>query len=235
MTDKSIQSILRRINNGPADSIIVKSIGENVWWGYVWGLTPRGYSINGIEEVGYEFFFIKAENGQFAAAVLRMSAGDLHWYVSKAYRGRRLLLEPLQKIILPFIFHHHQEEMQTATADVSRRWAAQSIKLAIKAGFKKIRDSTNGEVYQISRHDVQAYKPIPKASGDLVELNGMKNRARLIARSLRMLTDVLEVKYSEHINKEKVDGILDAVSAIRNDLPDAIEDARWSCGATENL
>lgn len=184
--------------------------------------------LNGIEENGYEFFFVKAKDGHFSAAVLRMAPDQLHWYVSESHRGKHLLVEPLKKIILPFIFHYHKTKTQSATIERLRTWAMQSTKLAIKTGFMRISTSEDKEIYQISCQDVPKYRPMRGKSGDPAELDEMKSQAKIGGRFMHMALDVLKVRYSGHVDSEKIGEISSTISDAQMYLLAAIEDAKFS-------
>src|ERR1043165_6795516 len=120
MTDEQISLLLERLNDGQAHDIIIRPIGDNVWWGFAWGETPSGFMANGVQEEGFEFFFIRADDTKFAGAVLRMGSGEMHWYVSEEHRRKGLLVAPLKRIILPFVFDRYASPTQRGTINPHR-------------------------------------------------------------------------------------------------------------------
>jgi RimJ/RimL family protein N-acetyltransferase len=226
MTDKSINRIIRRLNTSVASEVIRRQIGENVWWGYAWGTKDQGYNKHHVQEEGYEMFFIKADDGKFAAAVHRMLAGELHWYVTPKYRGKGLLIKPLKEVILPFIFATYHWDSQRGTLDPHRKYAVPSAKVAERVGFKHVSDTDEGK-----RETVKKYNPFgfpPATEQDLVEL---RNRVPKLARQARMLFDQVRVRFSNRINKEKLEYVEHEIDSFTIDLIDIIEDARYSVKA----
>jgi hypothetical protein len=228
MTDESINRILRRLNTSKAPEIIRRQIGENVWWGFAWGTQPRGYMRAGIQEQGEEFFFIKAPDGKFAAAVLRMGACEFHWYTVPAYRRRGLLIEPLKQVILPFIFAFNEHEFQRGTLDPRRPHASASTKVAQRVGFKHTEDKNGEHIYEVRRENVGSYTAFPFPAARPEDLQALKQRVNEATRYLRMLFDETRIGFANRIAAERIGDVEHQITNAQLDLLDIIDIAYWS-------
>jgi hypothetical protein len=230
MTDKTIQKILNRINRG-AREIITTQIGMNVWWGFAWGGGIRGYWLNGVETEGNEMFFIKAPDGKFGAAILRMGPHEMHWYVTPRYRRMGLLIEPVKKTVLPFIFSHHGVQQQSGSVELGRQFAEASVKVAERTGMHEVERTDEKVVYRIEHGQAEAFRRFSFPTGTAEELEQLRNEALVKYRALRMVFDQVRVRYVAHMKPEKVDCIINKLEDKKLDLIDIIEDAKWSIKA----
>jgi hypothetical protein len=230
MHDDTIQRILNRMNRG-AREVITTQVASDVWWGFAWGASPKGYSLGGVQTEGDEMFFIKAPDGRFGAAVLRMGSHEMHWYVAPRYRRKRLLVEPLKKTILPFIFAQHDTDGQGGSVDLARPFAEASTKVALRAGMHEVERKGKQVFYRIDRREAGKFERFAFPTGTLEELEQLKNQALIRYRALRMMFDQVRVRYLAHMRPQKVDYIISQLESKRTDLIDMVEDAHWSLKA----
>lgn len=239
MTDEAILSILDRLNSGEHEDIIISPIGRDVWWGFVWGKAENGYMPEGcIQEKGFEFFFVRAGDSKFAAAVFRMGPDELHWYVAAPYRRRGILVKPLRKTILPFVFKVHGEDQQEANVDTGPN-ATYSTKLARKAGFRRIASREGKRKFVIKRKNLAEFLPLleqPRLNES--ELGEMDRRVNKLRRSARMILDLLRVKHSDPLVPGGLDSVIDEVECatfalkgfVSHELEMAVERRRTRAG-----
>ncbi len=202
MTDESIQLVLDRVNSGAHTDIIIRQIGKRVWWGYAWGETDNGYEGEGrIQEKGYEFYFVQAKDRRFAAAVFRMGANEMHWYVDPEYRGKGILVEPLRKIILPFIFKLHFDEAEQEARIEAGRFAKFSAKLARKVGFRCVSTDGDKRKFVIKRRDVQRFRNRSWPRTTVEDLSEMETQLKRATRALMMIIDALHVRHFSPFEK----------------------------------
>ena len=198
MTDETISSILQRLNEDKIHDIIIGEIGESVWWGFVWPAIAQDCAMNfDIPLERDEFFFVKAADGQFAGAVYLLGEHDLKWFVAEPYRGKRLLVEPLKQIILPFIFDRNSGQYtQAGTLCVKSPYAKSSARLAEEVGFKKIGSSDGVDRYEIHKDSVAKFAPRKNLTSDIAALQLVIQQVDKNLRALYIALDELEVKYS---------------------------------------
>ena len=198
MTDEDIDSLLEQLNLGDATDVIIAPIGKRVWWGFFY--EPIDISLktqNMTPEKGREFFFVKSASGKFVAAVFYMGRSELHWFVSKRHRRKKILANPLKNIILPFIFAYHEQDEQKATVRLSNPSAFHSAKLAKRVGFQKIESSDGEDIYEMKRELVNKYILPQRRKNISTEVQDLKNQAHLHLRALRMILDSYQVKYAD--------------------------------------
>ena len=220
MTNEAIRLVLERPNRGMHEDIIITPISKTVWWGYIWGETDQGYEPEGyIQEQGFEFFFVKARDKKFAAAVFRMGANEIHWYVAEKYRGKRILVQPLKEMILPFIFKRHADAEQQATVDTGT-FAKHSAKLARKVGFRRVLVGEGKQKFVVKRKQVTEFVPTVCFRMNESELRELEHRTKKAIRATRMIVDALRVKqfdYFEEALPESVDvQVEDALYALES-------------------
>lgn len=216
MTDETITRVLQRLNRNNASDVIIARIGDNVWWGFVYGETPSGHfsSPCEIQEEGDEFFFVKAKDGKFAGAVYWMGPDEMHWFVAEPYRGRRLLLDPLKKSILPFVFARDPNRpTQRCSVDLQRPCAAHSLRLAKRSGFKSVESSEERIVFEVSRNSVPRYKLRKQPKSPPSETVRISRLIRLSFRAIHMALDGYRVGSGAHLDCREV---LEAKQSLRN-------------------
>jgi RimJ/RimL family protein N-acetyltransferase len=227
MRDETLLKILKRLNKGGASEIIHRKIGENVFWGYAWGTGKEGYMRGGIQDRGDEVFFVMA-SGEFAGAIHRMGAGELHWYVRKKFRGRGLLVEPMKSVVLPFIFKENDIPRQRCSVERKRNFSDASARLAERIGFRKAETTAEGTVYEVRREEVPVYSPPASSTPVPSEWTKLRAEVQAATRRMRMVIDVLRVKHPNALKSEKVDSASWAVTDAADAVVDLIEDARYS-------
>lgn len=226
LTNAIIRSILRRTNND-----IIRQIGTNVKWGFIWGSIAHGFMPRG-KLKGNELFFIKAPDGRYAAAVERFGPWDLRCYVSRRDRDKHIFAESIKTVILPFIFENYDWPTQETTVGSDCRHKEYSTRLLRAIGFQQVRESEEKHhVYEISRENVPPYVEFPCDLGHLDELDRLKRRVQTSIRVLRMANDALEVKYSTHCPSGKIEQSTTAVDEAGYLLVDTIVDAEYSLKA----
>lgn len=195
MTDTAIQSVLDNLNGGKLDDIIVTAIRKDVSWGYVWdGINEREVAEGLTRERGFEFFFVRAKDGKFAAAVFRMGAEEMHWYVTEEYRGRGILVEPLRKVILPFIFKRYEENTQAGNIE-DGPCARFSAKLARKVGFKCVSVKDGQRKFVLRRQNVPAYRSTTPRRPKEEDFRALQRQTNLAYRFTGMVFDRLRVQH----------------------------------------
>ncbi len=178
MKDETILLLLERLNRGDITDTIVAPIGKRVFWGFVYDSIEESWESENITpEKGNEFFFVKSASGKFAAAVYRMGKDEIHWVVAKRYRRKRILVNPLKKVILPFIFAYHQEIKQQGTVKRNNSSAVHSAKLAERVGFTKIKSSEFEDVYEISNKLTGKYRQPHRKTRNATEIKKSSHAA----------------------------------------------------------
>ena len=219
MTNESIQKILDRLNGEKHDDIIIAPIGKNAWRGYVWGETEQGYEMEGdIQDKSYEFYFVKAKDGKFAAAVFRMGFNEMHWFVSENYRKHGLLVRPLKKTILPFIFKLHRKYDQQEASIERSPHAKFSAKLARKVGFRCVLIKDGSRKFVIRRENVAKFVSRIRYGPTENELSALKRQIQITFRSLAMVGDRLRLQHPGDYDDERIVVLKEHMSDVFNDL-----------------
>ncbi|EAY31033.1 hypothetical protein [Microscilla marina] len=113
MTDQSLENLIRQLNSGNQENIILKQLTDNVYLAVVWDLPAGALTTLGIE-YPHRFYFVKNETDQFVAAVFDMIQ-DLHWFTLPEYRGKGYLSGALRQTILDHLICCHQRSEQRIT------------------------------------------------------------------------------------------------------------------------
>lgn len=230
MTDESISLLLDRLNKDDREGIIIRPISERVWWGCVWDAMEEGQAADccALRE-NCEFYFIKSQEGVFAAALHRFGPEEMHWFVAESHRRKGILLEPLKTVILPHIFWNNKNaEFQKGTVGLLREWADYSSRLAEKVGLKKIavNEAKQEAVFEIKRSDVPAYTPFAftiEVVEGMEELEDLKLQVAKSIRSLLMAHDSLKIRYAKAISSDKLKDISNEVFGLKWAFFDAIK------------
>jgi len=229
MTNESIKKILDRINSGKHDDVIIAPISNDVWWGYVWGETEQGYEPEGfIQEKGHEFYFVKAKDGKFAAAVFRMGMSEIHWFVGEKYRRKGLLVEPLRKTILPFIFSVHAN-IDQQEANIERGADAKySAKLARKIGFCCVSTKDGDKKFVIRRKNVVKFVSSRRLQPKETEFKALKRQMQIAVRTSGMVLDRLRVQHAKDLEDIPVKEFEECLNELFYRVTN-YADARLSC------
>jgi len=223
--EENIVEILDRLNSGPCDDVIITEIGRATWWGYVWGPTIYGYACpDYVQHTGHEFFFVKADAKNFAAAVLFMGPNELHWLVLPRYRGKGILVEPLKRVILPFIFKRNENQPnQMATLDLKLPHAKHSARLAEKVGFQRMDETDTQYIYRIDRAAVPQYKQHRRPKITAEQAAQLETEIDAGIRSLGMTLDTIRVKHSHPFQNELAEDAFNRLQDARRELHDALQ------------
>jgi hypothetical protein len=145
-------------------------------------------------ERGFEFFFVRAKDGKFAAAVFRMGPDEMHWYVAEKYRGRGMLVEPLRRVILPFIFKRYESDTQAA--NVAKGPCAQfSVELALRVGFRRVSVKDGKKRFVLHRQNVLKYRATTRIRPQKGDFRSLQRQTNLAYRFTGMVFDRLRVQH----------------------------------------
>lgn len=169
------------------DSIFIKQIGENVFFGHAWDKRPDGsQSIDNKHDV----YFIRKEE-MFVGCVY-YGGSDIHIYTLPKYRRQGLMKRTLTRTILPHIFSFFNKEKQRATSEFPN-----AIKLLQQIGFVF---TENG--FEINKNDLPEYIGI---SGRNVLNEITFERAKLLQQKIKQafveiakVRDELSINYYEN-------------------------------------
>jgi len=158
MSDKSIKTVINRLNSGDREDIFLQKLSTNVEYGIVWHEVKQFHPFKGkyYKDVRDRFYFIKNESAFYVGAVLVMyefeELNDLHAYVLKEYRKQGHLFNAMSKIILPHLFQNTQKVRITIDEDrLGVKKYENSKRSASNLGFK----STDGFEFFLTKSDIQ--------------------------------------------------------------------------------
>jgi len=215
MRDETIRRIIQRLNSGRHGNIIVAPLTKRISWGYVWNQkVKKSEQEYAIPETGSEFYFVKAADGVFAAAVYWMGCNQIHWYVRKKYRGKGLLPRQLKRTILPFIFHSHgNQERQELTIEPGR-FVKHSERIALKVGFEFTSERDRVRKYTLMRQNVLKFAKPAKIQINEENFREIREQTLGAFRATRMT-----------IGGMRVLGIVEIDYTQLSDIQEQIEDA----------
>jgi hypothetical protein len=159
MSGKTLNRLLRSLDpfrrNPPKATrgTIARQIAEDVVW--VEQLPKAELHVRRYPQA---FYLIKAEDGQTAAIVYVMREafgwqGDLHAYVSKPYRGRKLLYRPMRETILPhLLMRPFSLGRLLATVDSRHSTLPQAERSMVSLGFIKKSEDENVMVWKLEQN-----------------------------------------------------------------------------------
>lgn len=160
MHNKSIKTIINKLNDGDKEDIFLQKLSENVEYGIVWHKVKLGYNSSGrlYRDKREQFYFIKNESSYYVGALLVMEdLDDLHAYVLKKYRKQGHLFKAMSNTILPHLFQNRERVRITIEEDrLGRRKYGNSISSASNVGFR----SDNGFEFFLSKSDIKSMNEI---------------------------------------------------------------------------
>lgn len=131
MTEKKILNIIADLNSQRINSVELSSIFPSVNLGNfsaIQELDSRVFQFG-----PKRFYLVKNRRKNYIAAVYDMGS-ELHWVVAKKYRKRRVLVNPLIKV-LPHVLASRQQIQALIEKDIGEANFNASCKLALKCGF----------------------------------------------------------------------------------------------------
>ena len=211
MTNKSLQSLLSRLNNNDKTSglIYLRPLKANVDFAKVWIHEPKLTDSITTSDGPDNFYLVKNSENIFVAIVFDMKR-DLHWFVLPDYRGMGYLTQALRHSIIPHLFLSRDEQKITIKEnEIGKDNFTTSEKVALTLGFTVQKD---GEYLlsndQYSMEDENLGEDTQFSYDRIKEL---KKHVNYLGRSLWAIQTEVEMKtgntdYSEEL-KELVDQI----------------------------
>lgn len=219
MTDDQIQQALDRLNVGKADDIILRPISRDVCWGNVW-CDP----VN-VQRDGYEFFFVR-KRGEFVAAVFRMGRDEMHWYVSPNHRGKGVLVKPLNRTILPFIFVHHGEQLLECSV-TDGPFAMASERLARKVGFRPNGEDGPDRYFTMKRPARLREFMLPRVAPSLADVEALDRETQRALRSVKIITDRLRLQHEGNSDAPAYGDFLENLEGTLGQVAEYADHMRW--------
>lgn len=223
MSDKSIKTIIDRLNNGDSENIFLQKLSECVEYGIVWHKIRQISPIKGqyYRETREKFYFIKNENQHFVGAVLIMDAlDDLHAYILKEHRKQGHLAKAMTKVILPHLFE--SKEKLRITIDIDRlgeKKYENSKRSALGIGFKEITDYE----FHMTRSDITRDKNI-----DVTKYGITKERLQILTDKMEELSNEIAKIDDEFVMKLGKVPAFDKLTQILKEYSDyKLEDEYW--------
>lgn len=211
MTNKSLQSLLSRLNNNDKTSglIYLRPLKANVDFAKVWIHEPKLTDSITNSDGPDNFYLVKNNENIFVAIVFDMKR-DLHWFVLPDYRGMGYLTKALKQTIIPHLFLSRGEQRITIKEnEIGKDNFTASEKVALILGFTVQKD---GE-YLLSNDQ---YTSEDENLGEDTQfsydrIKELKKHFNYLGRSLWAIQTEIEMKtgntdYSEEL-KELVDQI----------------------------
>lgn len=228
MTDKSIKSLIIKLNKGKCLSqFFRRPLSSTVEYAKVWIKLPKPSDEIVHPDGPWDFYFIKNGEGIFVAAVLDMFS-DLHAYVLPTYRKQGHLTKALKSSILPHIFQARTEQRITIDQEKENgRFFHLAEKVALNLGFNKVVEDSTCE-YVLAGDDYWGIDGCSGVNTDISEkrLNHLKRKINYISRSLWLIHSEIETKLG---NSEYCDELKETIDQIKSNtwkIEDAWFDSR---------
>ncbi|GGG35498.1 GNAT family N-acetyltransferase [Hymenobacter glacieicola] len=158
MSDELILAIIDRANGSANSAIQLLSqevIAPDITFAEV-EVRQLLSSYSGKEEhTSLDNFYLIRHAGEYAAAIQDAEAGDLHWVVAPAFRGKGILPPALQKAVLPHLFQSREWQQVTISRGVAGDFFEASKQVARKAGFMEIYSTKDEFIFQILKPGIQ--------------------------------------------------------------------------------
>ncbi|WP_163325501.1 hypothetical protein [Draconibacterium mangrovi] len=212
MHNKSIKTIINKLNDGDKEDIFLQKLSENVEYGIVWHKVKLGFNSSGrlYRDKREQFYFVKNESSLYVGALLVMEdLDDLHAYVLKKYRKQGHLFKAMSNTILPHIFKIKEKIRITINEiDLGEKKYENSKRSALSLGFK----SNDGFEFHLFKSDIQFTDDVK------IEMNRM-TRARV--KELQEKMEELAVSVSKIDDEFKMTiGCIPKLEELKTDIED---------------
>jgi len=114
MTEKSLQSLLEKLNSGKTKSMLIftRPLNQYVDFAEIWMQKPKISNNVTISDGPDHFYLLKDDEGIFIAVVYDMLR-DLHWYVLPGYHKQGYLTKSMKTAIIPHLFLERDQQKIT--------------------------------------------------------------------------------------------------------------------------
>lgn len=196
MTEKSIVSIIHRLNKNPNYKNCIKhSISNNVDFAHIWIENSR------LKHSPKSFFLIKKGN-EYIGTVLDMET-DLHWVILPKHRKNGYLINALKEVIIPYLFNIQEKEELNITInelEIGKDNYKNSSGTALKVGFKKVDDKSFVLVEKDFDFSNEKLEIKHKGLED-VEIEGICKELKAIARKVSVINSKIELSLGKQIEE----------------------------------
>lgn len=197
------------------NSIFIKQIGDNVFFGYAWDKRQDGsQSLDNKHNV---YFIRKEEN--FVGCVY-YGGSDIHIYTIPKYRRQGLMKRSLKDIILPHIFVNFNKDKQRATSNIPN-----AIKLLLQIGFV-----SKENYFEIKKDDLPEYIGMSSRNVlnqlTLERANLLKQKIEKAIVEIAKVRDELSINFYENTRLTKL--INENYSVPRIPIDMFVENEGWA-------
>jgi hypothetical protein len=168
MTNENLAALINRANGFSGPQIVfTRPLAANVYLATAWLAAPSLTNRAASSPHGYDLYLIRSAGGVFVGAVLDM-VEDLHWLVSKPFRGHGWLTKALRQVILPHLLQTREQQTITISRDLDAVDRESSEKVARSVGFVLLEENVHERTFAF-----RAVEPLPKLPEPAVVVSNM--------------------------------------------------------------